>query len=90
MPKLAFFLILVLLVSAFAKSSYGFYDVDLVQPTSQLNLENSNIIKISPTITENQIKRYVVFGSGSISDVRSSAENLAYGISSDKGFFLFL
>ncbi len=88
MPKLAFFLILVLLVSTFAKASYGFYDVDLVQSTPQLNLENSNIIKISPTITENQIKRYVVFGSGSISDVRSSAENLAYGISSDKGFFL--
>ncbi|MBI5377375.1 MAG: S8 family serine peptidase [Thaumarchaeota archaeon] len=87
MPKLAFFLILILLVSVFAKVSYGFYDVDLMQSTPQLNLENSDIIKISPTITENQIKRYVVFGSGSISDVRSSAQNLVYGIISDKGFF---
>ncbi|MGI0009858.1 MAG: S8 family serine peptidase, partial [Nitrosopumilaceae archaeon] len=88
MPKLAFFLILILLVSAFAKSSYGFYDIDLVQSTPQLNLESSDIIKISHTVTENQIKRYIVLGSGSISDVRSSAENLVYGISSDKGFFL--
>ena len=87
MPKLAFFLILVLLVSVFTKVSYGFYDVDLVQSTPQLNFENSDIIKIAPTVTENQIKRYVVFGSGSISDVRSSAQNLVYGISSDKGFF---
>ena len=87
MPKLAFFLILILLVSVFARSSYGFYDVDLVQSTPQPNLENSDIIKISSTVTENQIKRYIVFGSGSISDVRSSAENLVYGISSDKGFF---
>jgi len=87
MPKLAFFLILILLVSAFTRSSYGFYDVDLVQPTPQLNLENSEIIKISSPVVTNQIKRYIVFGSGSISDVRSSAENLVYGISSEKGFF---
>ena len=87
MPKLAFFLILILLVSVFVRTSYGFYDVDLAQSTPQLNLENSDIIKISPTVSENQIKRYIVFGSGSISDVSSSAENLVYGISSDKGFF---
>ena len=87
MPKLAFFLILILLVSVFTKISYGFYDVDLVQSTPKLNLENSDIIKISPMITENKIKRYVVFGSGSISDVRTSAQNMVYGISSDKGFF---
>lgn len=87
MPKLAFFLILILLVSVFTGSSYGFYDVDLVQSAPEPNLGNSDIIKISPTVTENQIKRYIVFGAGSISDVRSSAENLVYGISSDKGFF---
>jgi len=87
MPKLAFFLILILLISTFTKFSYGFYDIDLVQSTPQLDLENSDIIKISQPITENQIKRYIIFGSGSISDVRSSAENLVYGISSDKGFF---
>jgi hypothetical protein len=87
MPKLAFFLILILLVSVFTKVSYGFYDVDLVQSTQKSNFESSDIIKIEPTVTENQIKRYVIFGSGSISDIRSSAQNLVYEISSDKGFF---
>jgi hypothetical protein len=87
MPKVAFFLILILLASAFTKSSFGFYDVDLAEPTPQLNIESSDIIKIASPATENQIKRYIVFGSGSISDVRSSAENLVYGISSHKGFF---
>lgn len=87
MPKLAFFLILILLVSAFAKFSYGFYDIDLVQSPPELNLKNSDIIKISSPVLENQIKRYIIFGSGSISEVRKSAETLVYGISSDKGFF---
>lgn len=87
MPKLAFFFILMLLVSTFVKTSYGFYNVDLVQTTPQLPLENSDIIKISPLVKENQIKRYVIFGSGSISDVKPYADNLIYGISSEKGFF---
>ncbi|HSD04810.1 MAG TPA: S8 family serine peptidase [Nitrosopumilaceae archaeon] len=72
----------------FAKQSYGFYDVDLPELNTTFDLkENSNIMTISPTIKENDIKRYVVFGSGTISDVRSIAQNIVYQINSDRGFF---
>ena len=88
MTNIALFFICILILSAFAKQSYGFYDVDITQPSSILNLrEKSDIITISPVIQENQVKRYVVFGTGSISDVKSVAQNLAYGITSEQGFF---
>ncbi len=88
MPKVAFLLICILLLPAFIKPSYGFYDVDFVQPRPNTNfMEKSYIIEISPVITENPVKRYVVFGSGSISNVLSVTKNLIYGISTQQGFF---
>ncbi|HLA22177.1 MAG TPA: S8 family serine peptidase, partial [Nitrosopumilaceae archaeon] len=88
MSNIALFFICILILSAFAKQSYGFYDVDLPQPSPVLNLrEKSDILTISPAIQETQVKRYVVFGTGSISDVKSVAQNLAYGITSEHGFF---
>ncbi len=88
MTNIALFFICILILSAFAKQSYGFYDVDLTQPSPILNLrEKSEILTISPVIQENQVKRYVVFGIGSISDVQSVAKNLVYGIASEQGFF---
>ncbi|MGQ0638517.1 MAG: S8 family serine peptidase [Nitrososphaerota archaeon] len=88
MTNIALFFICILILSAFAKQSYGFYDVDLTQPSPILNLrEKSEILTISPVIQENQVKRHVVFGTGSISDVQSVAKNLVYGITSEQGFF---
>ena len=88
MTNIALFFICILILSTFAKQSYGFYDVDLTQPSPILNFsEKSDILTVSPMIQENQVKRYVVFGIGSISDVKSVAQNLVYGITSEQGFF---
>lgn len=85
---MAFFLICVLILSMFVKSSYEFYDVDLIQTKPSMNMNvSSEIIKISPMTKESKIKRYVVFGSGSVSDIQPIAQNLVYGISSEQGFF---
>ena len=88
MTKAALFFICILILSAFAKQSYGFYDIDLVQQNPTFNLrEKSDILTMTPVTQEIQVKRYVVFGTGSISDVKSVAKNLVYGISSEQGFF---
>ena len=88
MPKMAFFLICILLLAAFMKTSYGIFDVDLIQTTPSINSgEKSDILTISPVTQENPVKRYVVFGTGTISDVKSAAQNMLYDISSEHGFF---
>jgi len=86
--ELTFFLIFTLLFSTVAKPAFSFYDTDLTHPNQTFDfVEKSGIITFLPELYENPIKRYVVFGSGSISDVRSVAHNLIYEISSKNGFF---
>lgn len=88
MPKVAFLLICILMFSIVGKGSYGFYDAELSQQSPNSNFrEESDIIKLSPVITNNPVKRYIVFGSGSISPVKSAAQNLIYDMSSKNGFF---
>ena len=86
--KLTIFLIFTLLFSTVAKPAFAFYDVDLIHP-NQINdyVEKSGIITFLLESYENPIKRYVVFGSGPVSDVRSIAHNLIYDASSQNGFF---
>src|SRR5579864_9567747 len=86
--KLTIFLIFILLFSIAAKPASAFYDVDLIHTaTSVDSLEKTGLIKFLPTPYENPVKRYVVFGSGPVSDVRSTAQNLIYDTSSKNGFF---
>jgi len=86
--ELTFFLIFTLIFSTVAKPAFSFYDVDLTNPNQTIDsVEKSGIITFLPESYENPVKRYVVFGSGSISDVRSVAHNLIYEVSSQNGFF---
>ncbi|TLX66998.1 MAG: hypothetical protein E6L02_04040 [Thaumarchaeota archaeon] len=86
--ELTFFLIFTLLFSTVAKPAFSFYDVDLTHPNQTFDfVGKSGIITFLPELYENPVKRYVVFGSGSISDVRSVAHNLIYEISSKNDFF---
>ncbi|HMK32318.1 MAG TPA: hypothetical protein VK431_01700, partial [Nitrosopumilaceae archaeon] len=86
--ELTFFLIFTLIFSTVAKPAFSLYDIDLTNPIQSSNfVEKSGIITFLPELYENPVKRYVVFGSGSISDVRSVAHNLIYEISSQNGFF---
>ena len=86
--KLTIFLIFTLLFSTIAKPASAFYDVDLIHPNPPAAfVEKSSIITFSSEPYENPVKRYVVFGSGPVSDVRSIAHNLIYDASSKNGFF---
>ncbi len=86
--ELTIFLIFTLLFSTVAKPACAFYDVDLTHQNQTFDfVKNSGIITFLPQSYENPVKRYVVFGSGSVSDVRSVAHNLIYEISSKNGFF---
>jgi hypothetical protein len=86
--ELTIFLIFILLFSTVAKPASAFYDVDLIYPNQSVDfVEKSGIITFLPEPYENPVKRYVVFGSGPISDVQSIAHNLIYDTSSKNGFF---
>jgi Subtilase family len=86
--KLTIFLIFTLLFSTIPKPASAFYDVDLIHPDSSAAfVEKSGIITFLSEPYENPVKRYVVFGSGPVSDVRSIAHNLIYDTISKNGFF---
>ena len=86
--KLTIFLIFTLFFFTISKPANAFFDVDISHPNLAINsLEKSNIITFLPQPYENPVKRYIVFGSGPISDVRSVAHNLVYDTISKNGFF---
>ncbi|MBI3842727.1 MAG: S8 family serine peptidase, partial [Thaumarchaeota archaeon] len=88
MPKMAFVLICILMLSVLGRGTYGFYDAELLQQNPNFNFrQESDIIKFSPITIDNPTKRYIIFGSGSISPVKSRADNLIYDASSTNGFF---
>src|SRR5487761_2546737 len=83
---IGFFLIFILLFSLFPKTAMGSYDVDL--PKNNINIKTnqvSDLINFQPSSYQDIIKRYIVFGSGSVSDIVSRAGNVIYGMDSDHG-----
>src|SRR5713226_3100873 len=88
MSKTGLFLACLLLLSLFPKSVSGFYDVDVPHQNPEQKIEQSGLINLQPTVSENPVKRYIVFGSGSVSDITSRADNVIYGVSSNHGSFV--
>ncbi|HJW19755.1 MAG TPA: S8 family serine peptidase, partial [Candidatus Nitrosotalea sp.] len=83
---IGFFLIFILLFSLFPKTAMGSYDVDL--PKNNVNIQTdqvSDLINFQPSSSQDVIKRYIVFGSGSVSDIISRASNVVYGMDSNHG-----
>ena len=88
MPKLALFLSAFFLLILFQQSSYGFIEGSEVPTLSNFDIERtSDIITIDLPLQENLAKRYLVYGSGSVSNVYAEAKDIVYRINSDKGFF---
>ena len=88
MPKLALFLPMFFLLILFQQSSYGFIEGTEVPTLSNFAIDRtSDIISIDLPQQENFAKRYLVYGSGSLSSAYSDTKNIAYGIDSSKGFF---
>ena len=88
MPKLALlvaaFLFFVVLLQQ--NSSGIFEDFEHTSPDHDLKLE-SDIISTNMYEIQNDVKRYLVFGSGSFNDAYPKTQNLVYGVNSDSGFF---
>ena len=88
MPKVAIFFSIILLSSA-ATNSYAFIPGDMVfEKSISKQIEfNSDIIQIdSNFFTENNFKRYLIFGGISQSSYFLKNNSL-YGLHSDSGFF---
>ena len=88
MPKVAIFFSIILLSSA-ATNSYAFIPGDMVfEEGIPKQIEfNSDIIQIdSNFFTENNFKRYLIFG-GNSQNSDFLKNNSLYGINSDSGFF---
>src|SRR5579864_7035030 len=84
--KIGFFLIIVLLFSLFPKTVLASYDVDL--PKNNINTKTgqvSDLINFQPTSYQDIIKRYIVFGPGSVGNIVSQANGIVYGMDSNHG-----
>lgn len=88
MPKLAIFLAAFFVLILFQQSSYGFIEGTEVPTLSNFDIEiTSDIISVDLPHQEILAKRYLVYGSGSLSNAFTDAKNVVYGIDSAKGFF---
>jgi len=88
MLKLVLFLATFSVLILFQQNSYGFIEGTEVSIFSNSNIEvTSDILSIDLSKQENIEKRYLVYGSGSISNVYTNTKDVVYGIDSDKGFF---
>ena len=88
MPKVAIFFSLILFLTALT-SSYAFTPGDMIlEETIPKQIEfNSDIIDVdSSFFTENNFKRYLIFGTNS-QNSDFFKNNSSYGINSDNGFF---
>ena len=86
MPKVAIFFF-ILLISPMITSSHAFIPVDLKNHDQNTLVFDSDIIEIdSNFFTENNFKRYLVFGN-SLQDNIFLKNNSIYGIQSNNGFF---
>ena len=90
--KLVLFLVLLIITLPLISESFSYFDADMIN----YNLENQNydfqesksgIIQFNDLSNEQQVKRYLIFGKGSISEIGNFVQT-PYSISSSNGFFL--
>ena len=89
MMKLVLSLILLIIILPLISESFSYFDADMINH----NLENkdhsfkeSGIIQFNEPSNEQQVKRYLIFGKGSISEISNFIQT-PYSVSSSNGFF---
>ena len=91
MMKLVFGLIFLVVTLPLISESFSYFDADMIN----YNLENENydfkesksgIIQFTELSNEQQVKRYLIFGKGSMSEIGNFVQT-PYSISSSNGFF---
>ena len=91
MMKLVFAILLLIIIPPLVSESFSYFDGDMISH----NFENKNynfseskseIIQLNEFSNEQQVKRYLIFGKGSISEIGNFIQT-PYSISSSNGFF---
>ena len=90
MNKSIFLIALLFTIPALASESFSFLSGDMIDANSQnhdpvFSNYQSNIIKFNEPSNEQQLKRYLIFGDGSSSELGTIRTD--YSISSSNGFF---
>ena len=91
MMKLVLFLLLLILIPPLISESFSYFDGDMVDygienKNLNFNESKSKIIHFNEFSNEQQVKRYLIFGKGSISEIGNFVQT-SYSISSSNGFF---
>ena len=85
MMKLALFLVLLIITLPLVSESFSYFDADMINH----NLENKNynfkesnseIIQFNESSNEQQVKRYLIFGEGNVSEIGNFIQT-SYSIS---------
>ena len=89
MMKLVLFLLLLILIPPLISESFSYFDGDMIGHNIQNknhSFNESKIIQFNEPSNEQQVKRYLIFGKGSISEIGNFVQT-PYSISSSNGFF---
>ena len=89
--KLVLFLVLLLTTLPLISESFSYFDADMINydlENKNYNFEESKseIIQFNESSNEQQVKRYLIFGKGDVSEISSFIQT-PYSISSSNGFF---
>ena len=89
--KLVFGLIFLVLSLPLISESFSYFDADIINhhldnKNNNFNDSESEIIQFNEFPNEQQVKRYLIFGKGSLSEINSFVQT-PYSISSSNGFF---
>ena len=89
--KLVLILILLILIPPLISESFSYLDGDMVNHNLEdknynFNKSKSLIVQFNEPSNEQQVKRYLIFGKGSISEIGNFVQT-PYSISSSNGFF---
>ena len=89
MMKLIFILVVLVLAPALMSESFSYFDGDMInynlKNNNDLVYNDSEIIQFHDTLKDQKIKRYLVFGKGSVSELGTLQKQ--YHVSSSNGFF---
>ena len=89
MMKLVLTLILLVLIPPLISESFSYFDADMINyslENKDHSFKESGIIQFNEPSNEQQVKRYLIFGKGDVSEISSFIQT-PYSISSSNGFF---
>jgi hypothetical protein len=87
--KLILGLIFIIVALPLISESFSYFDADMINydlKNKNYNFNKSKIIEFNEFTNEQQVKRYLIFGKGDMSEIGNFVHT-SYSISSSNGFF---